>query len=202
MASTTHDGDVAARLWTLSEQLTSRAHVANGARSLPAGLGGREVGAHGELMTMTDDLPLLRSRSTVGFCGPAGIGRQPGPGTDALQARSVSVCNSPLVMCPLRWGRPSPRPGSTTVGPGPPPGRAPPRRGPALPRAGPHHHATSGPGLIGRGAGCVPETGSSARRSDRLPSGHCVPEPEDHARRGGQVLVSACRGYGCRLGCR
>ena len=27
MASTTHDGDVAARLWTLSEQLTSRAHL-------------------------------------------------------------------------------------------------------------------------------------------------------------------------------
>jgi hypothetical protein len=42
----------------------------------------------------------------------------------------------------------------------------------------------------------VPETGSSARRGDGLPSGHCVPEPEDHARRGGQVLVSACRGYG------
>jgi hypothetical protein len=93
-----------------------------------------------------DDLPLPRSRSTAGFCGPAGIGRQPGPGTDALQARSVSICNSPLVMCPLRWGRPSPwpgsttvgpgsppGPGSTTVGPGSPPGRAPPRWGLALP---------------------------------------------------------------------
>lgn len=55
------------------------------------------------------------------------------PTSDRPTARSIRICNSRLVMSPLRWGRPSPQAGSATVGAGLPPRPA----LTATPRAGP-----------------------------------------------------------------
>ena len=63
------------------------------------------------------------------------------PTSDRSTARSIRICNSRLVMSPLRWGRPSPQ-------------------------AGPHRHATSRPDPVALGAGNVINTDGSAPECD------------------------------------